>query len=507
MDDTEGPSIHIGAHRLDFGRGLLLRDGLPVHLRAKSFALLACLGRNAGRVMGKDELMAEVWPGLVVTDDSLTQAIKDLRRTLGEPDGQAIRTVARRGYVLEPFGAEAGSHAAPVQVPRVLVLPLRAEGVGAELRRLIDGLSEELLHGLARYGVLEVVARHSAFRFRPEEVAPEVAAATLEAEYFVEGSAWRQDGRLAMSLRLNARASGRQLWGDRFMLGEDALREVRAVIPHRIVTRLVLDLERRILPRATAPAGLDAFGHWVAGVAALRDYGPGVNEAGKAHLERALALDPGFALAHSYLALAEVILGDYSACPRPVLEAARQRADKAVRLAPEEARCLWIRSMVNLYCGDFHAAELDARQSLELKSLDADTLMNLAFVATARGRAAEGLELAMRAFRINPMHPAWYHHDIAVILQMLGRYEEALAHMRLWPRESAARYTRMAASMAMLGDRAGATAALARAREIAPGWNALAEAPQIVGFEKPEDQARFAAMIQSALEAEHDDTG
>lgn len=498
MDDTEGPSIRIGAHRLDIGRGLLLRDGVPVHLRAKSFALLACLARNAGRVLGKDELIAEVWPGLAVTDDSLTQAIKDVRRTLGEPDGQAIRTVARRGYVLEPPGAVEG---APARAPRVLVLPLRAENAGAAERRLIDGLTEELLHGLARYGVLEVVARHSAFRFRPEEVAPEEAAVALGAEYFVEGSAWRQDGRLVLSLRLNALSSGRQLWGDRFMLGDDALREVQEAIPHRIVTRLVLDLERQILPRAAAPAGLDAFGHFVAGVASLRDYGPGVNEAGKAHLERALALDPGFALAHAYLALAEVIIGDYAACPWPVLEAARQRADKAVRLAPEEARCLWIRSMMNLYCGDYHAAELDARKSLELNPSDADTLMELAFVATARGRAAEGLALAERAFEINPMHPAWYHHDFAVILQMLGRYEEALAHMRLWPRESAARYTRMAASMAMLGDRAGAAAALARAQEIAPGWDALAEASMIVAFERPEDQARFAAMIQAALAA------
>ena len=502
MIDADGPSYRIGAHRLDVGRGLLLRDGVAVHLRAKSFALLACLARNGGRVLGKDELIAEVWPGLTVTDDSLTQAIKDLRRTLGEPDGQAIRTVARRGYVLESSGHEPTSHGAPAQAPRVLVLPLLAEGADANLRRLIDGLSEELLHGLARYGVLEVVARHSAFRFRPEEVAPEDAAAALGAEYFVEGGAWRQAGRLAVTLRLNARASGRQLWGERFMLGEDALREVQETIPHRIVTRLVLDLERKVRPRAAVPAGMDAFGHFVAGVAALRDYGSGVNEAGKAHLERALALDPDFALAHAYLALAEVILGDYSASPPDVLDRAHQRANRAVQLAPDEARCLWIRSMVNLYRGNFHAAELDAYRSLELNPSDADTLMELAFVATTRGRAEEGHALAMRAFAVNPMHPAWYHHDFAVILQMLGRHEEAVAHLRLWPKESASRYTRLAACMAMLGDRKGAAAAMARARELHPGGDALAEAPKIVEFETPEDRARFAAMIQAALESE-----
>lgn len=502
MDEREGLSFRIGAHRLDLARGLLLRDGAPVHLRAKSFALLACLARNSGRVLGKDELIAEVWPGLTVTDDSLTQAIKDLRRTLGDTDARAIRTVARRGYVFETSGDEAAPDHAQARAPRVLVLPLRAEGVGAELRRLIDGMSEELLHGLARYGVLEVVARHSAFRFRPEEVAPEEAAARLGAEYFVEGSAWQQDGRLAMTLRLNALASGRQLWGDRFMLGDEALRDVQEVIPHRIVARLVLDLERRIAPRGAAPAALDAFGHFVAGVAALRDYGPGVNEAGKAHLEQALAMDPGFALAEAYLALAEVMIGDYNACPPEVLEQARRRVDKAVRQAPEEARCLWIRSMINCYSGGFHEAEFDARRALEMNPSDADCMMELAFVLVSRGRAAEALDWANRSFRINPMHPAWYHHDVAIIFQMLGRYDEAIAHLRLWPRESASRYTRLAACLAMAGDKTGAAGAMAAARELARTWDPLAEAQKIVAFEHPADQERFRAMIEAALVAE-----
>ena len=75
--------MKIGAHDLDLDRGLLIRDGQPVHLRAKTFALLAYLARNAGRVIGKDELLSAVWPDVIVTEDSLTQAVSDLRRVLG----------------------------------------------------------------------------------------------------------------------------------------------------------------------------------------------------------------------------------------------------------------------------------------------------------------------------------------------------------------------------------------------------------------------------------------
>lgn len=501
MGDTAGPSIRIGAHRLDIGRGLLLRDGVPVHLRAKSFALLACLARNAGRVLGKDELIAEVWPGLAVTDDSLTQAIKDVRRTLGEPDGQAIRTVARRGYVLEPSG---GAEGTPARAPRVLVLPLRAESAEATERRLLDGLTEELLHGLARYGVLEVVARHSAFRFRPEEVAPEEAAVALGAEYFVEGSAWRQDGRLVLSLRLNARAAGRQLWGDRFMLGDDALREVQEAIPHRIVTRLVLDLERQILPRAAAPAGLDAFGHFVAGVAALRDYGPGVNEAGKAHLERALALDPGFALAHAYLALAEVIIGDYGAAPPEVLQRALDRVREAQRLAPEESRCHWVAGIIQLYRGEFGAAEISLRRSMALNPGDPDVMMLWSFLLVSRGKPEDALVWAERAIAVNPLHPNWYHHDVARVMTMLDRHADALAHLEHWTKESAARFVRMAASHAMLGQRAEAARCLREMRRLRPNWDPMGEADAVLDLELPDDRERFRAMIAAALDAERE---
>src|SRR5690349_4479508 len=90
--------LQFGPFMLDPGRAALLRDGVEINLRRKTFALLGHLAVHAGQVMSKQDLMEHVWPGLVVTDDSLTQAISELRSALGDHGQLLIHTVARRGY-------------------------------------------------------------------------------------------------------------------------------------------------------------------------------------------------------------------------------------------------------------------------------------------------------------------------------------------------------------------------------------------------------------------------
>lgn len=81
-------------------RRLFDRQGQPVALRPQTLAMLHALACRADRIVDKDDLLREVWPGLVVTDDSLVQCIRDLRRTIGDEQRQAVRTEPRRGYRL-----------------------------------------------------------------------------------------------------------------------------------------------------------------------------------------------------------------------------------------------------------------------------------------------------------------------------------------------------------------------------------------------------------------------
>ncbi len=102
------PSFAFGSFEVEVDRARVRRDGQQVALRPKTFALLVHLADRAGTVVGKQELMDAVWPGLVVTDDSLTQAISELRGVLDDREQKLIKTIPKRGYLFD-----AAVHPAP----------------------------------------------------------------------------------------------------------------------------------------------------------------------------------------------------------------------------------------------------------------------------------------------------------------------------------------------------------------------------------------------------------
>ena len=86
---------------LDLARGALLAPGgAELALRPKSFALLRLFVENTGCLLDRDTIMGRVWPGVFVTEDSITQCVRDIRRVLGDERGRLLRTVPRRGYLL-----------------------------------------------------------------------------------------------------------------------------------------------------------------------------------------------------------------------------------------------------------------------------------------------------------------------------------------------------------------------------------------------------------------------
>jgi DNA-binding winged helix-turn-helix (wHTH) protein len=115
-----GPArLALGDCVIDLGQETLLDAlGREVELRPQAYQVLRHLALNAGRLVGKDELMAAVWPGSVVTDDSLVQAIGDVRRALGEAGHRVVKTVPRRGYMLVAAAANPEVSALGAEQPR-----------------------------------------------------------------------------------------------------------------------------------------------------------------------------------------------------------------------------------------------------------------------------------------------------------------------------------------------------------------------------------------------------
>src|SRR5499427_2038286 len=97
-----------GDFTLDLRRARLLRGDQVVKLRPKPFDVLKYLIENPGRVVTKEELLQAVWPDSFVTDDSLVQCLREVRRALGDDQQRYIKTVPRRGYIFDAELTEPG---------------------------------------------------------------------------------------------------------------------------------------------------------------------------------------------------------------------------------------------------------------------------------------------------------------------------------------------------------------------------------------------------------------
>src|SRR5688572_5220918 len=105
-------SYSFGKYVLDVDRGALLKNGAEVRLRRQSFDVLRYLVEHHHRLVTKNELMAAIWPGTIVTDGSLTQCLLDVRRAIGDEERLMVRTIPRRGYKFEPAVREHDASAA-----------------------------------------------------------------------------------------------------------------------------------------------------------------------------------------------------------------------------------------------------------------------------------------------------------------------------------------------------------------------------------------------------------
>lgn len=146
MGDASAP-LYFGCFTLDFANRQLLRDGAKVELGSRYFDALALLARSPGALVSKDRFMEEVWKGIPVTDEALTQCIRTLRRSLGDEASSPrfIETVPKHGYrfVAEITGAEDASRKAEQEPP-----PARVAGA-TTLGALAAGISGGLFYGIA----------------------------------------------------------------------------------------------------------------------------------------------------------------------------------------------------------------------------------------------------------------------------------------------------------------------------------------------------------------------
>lgn len=285
-----------GAFVLDTGRRALLRDGAPVELSARAFDLLQALIEGRDRVLGRDELMARAWPGVVVEPSNLTVQMSGLRRALGDTGREptVIATVTGRGYrfvaavvpegAVAPAAAAAAKRKAPQRrwwllllgvpaailalaaalllrpgrappPPRLSIAVLPFRNLSGDARRdyLADAISDDLTTDLSRIPGSLVIARESADVYKGRAVpAPEIGRA-LGVRYLLEGSLRAEGETLRINAQLIEAASGSHVWAERFDVAEAVPLGAQSEIVRRLAS--ALDVALADAAAATVPRG------------------------------------------------------------------------------------------------------------------------------------------------------------------------------------------------------------------------------------------------------------
>src|SRR5258705_5700403 len=208
---------------LDLERLCLLGLAGPIKLRPKSFEVLRYLAEHAGQTVTKDELIAAIWPNVTVSEESLTRCISDIRLAIGDPAQEIIKTLPRRGYLLEgPVSRgddqpdpSAGNLTLP-DGPSIAVLPFVNLSADPEQDFFADGMVDDIITALSHFKALFVIARNSSFTYKGRAVDVKQIGRELGVRYVLEGSVRKSANRVRITGQLVDATTGAHLWADRF---------------------------------------------------------------------------------------------------------------------------------------------------------------------------------------------------------------------------------------------------------------------------------------------------
>lgn len=495
--DVAGNILRFAAFALDLEKGTLRRGSEAIFLRPKAYGLLTHLARNMGRIVPKAELMETVWPGVFVTEDSLTQSIREIRKAIGD---DLVKTVSKRGYML---AAEAEAAPEVGTQPVIAVLRFRNDGASPADEAIVDGFAEDIINGLARFGTITVLARNSSFSFASYARSdwPRVRE-QIGADYLVEGSVRRQDQKFLAAVNLVDVPTASQLWGNRYQASGEGLFSIQQDIVEEIVGWLVTKVTNAGLVRsARKPAtSLAAYELTVRGVALLRDPAQSDLRTAESLFEAAIAKDSSYGLAHTYFALTRALYGEFGSVSVETLAEAREIADKGAQLSPDQAACRRVQSLIRIYLRQHDAAEHFLRMALDLNPYDPECIAQMGFLLTLRGRPMDALGWLARAVRIDPLHPYWYEYDRALALYLMGEYRAAVDALEQSTRPRPWIRIRLAACHAQLGDMAAARRQVALIASEGGVFSAADYARHGIPFENPDDVRHFEQGVMLALQ-------
>ena len=449
--------IEFGDFRFEPATPLLTRDSRSIEVAPKALEILRVLVRNAGHVVGKDEILNLVWPDEVVEEGNLAVHISALRKALGQDGARNayIETIPKRGY----------RFATPVsRPPSIAVLPFENLSPDGDDEYFAQGLAEEIINALSRISGLRVIARTSAFAFKGRNTDIRRIAETLGVAHILEGSVRRSGSRIRVTAQLIKAVDGSHLWSERFDREVADVLEMQDAISASIVSTLQGKLTRESAPHHRHVPRFAAYEAVLRAWYYTWKFTPEALGKATECFKQAIALDTEFALARSSYAEHLFILAHIGAeAAHDVMPLMQDEARKALELdssLPEahavlalvaatydydwkEAERRYARAMVdgavspltrtlyaNFYLlplGKFEEAVKQGELALQSDPLHLGIRTELALFLAAAGEIAEAEMQIQQALDLDPNYFPAYHAALSVST-LQGRFAEALAH-------------------------------------------------------------------------------
>ncbi len=396
--DTGGGTVfRFGPFVLDPLAYRLSRGSEILALSPKSIDLLLYFVNRPSALVTKEELISALWPDVIVTENALTQAISDLRAALGDEPSSAkyIQTVARRGYrFIADVEVVSRPNAPPVTVSSPSTSVIGPSGTRAIAVLDFSNVTGEPSVGWLATGIAETVTNDLGAvpglrpidRWRVVQSARRAAGSLkalgedLGVELVVNGSYQVQSGRIRITARLVNPMTGEMRADAKVDGGLDEVFSLQDRIVHEFSRDLGVPMTRvaegRIAVKETS--SLEAYRAYVQGRLCVESLDPHALADAIRHFERAVELDPRYALAYAGLARARSFLYETT------------RAENK----PEAALLA--------------AAIEDARRAIEIDDGLAEAYSTLSFPLVSAGRFEEALLAARRAVELEPAN--WMHH-------------------------------------------------------------------------------------------------
>jgi adenylate cyclase len=471
---------------LDTDRRELCRGPDRVAIEPQVFDLLVYLMENRERVVSKDDLIAAIWEGRIVSESTLTSRINAARKAIGDSgqDQKLIRTISRKGFRFvgtvrsQRAGSESpdnASHPAdevneasrsilsPLDRPAIAVLAFTNMSGDPEQEYFADGIAEDVLTTLSKIQELMVIARNSSFVFKGQTRDVREIGRILGARYVLEGSVRKVGNRVRLSAQLIDSLDGSQLWADRYDGGVDDVFDLQDRITQEIVSALEVQLtlgEQARVWRKRSGSPL-VYEYFLKGRSLYLNFARHTHAQARAEFERALEINPVFTPAlvmNGYALTDQARFGweeDRAATYQAALDCAARAlvadpgcgeayttigyvrtfqrrheeavaaGDKAIALSPSGADAYHMAGMYHGYAGNFRKAALYEEQAQRLSPIG----FNVSMVDEARARFHLGDFAAARdtALRVLTEKPRWLtaHSVLVAALWSLGSEDEA----------------------------------------------------------------------------------